>query len=297
MAKTTVQQGLVDFLYTNLNKQTGFLPEDKVVFDNGWMIHKRGNKFKYRTFANYFTEIVTDKIPTMMQPENQPQPIPNLDIAGWSISVVMALKAKNRDDEHFQKELFAVETFRKSLLGFSDVITINDGTIFPKDYNFGFNCSDISQDQSVSIINGQDRVLVSFTIFAISSLGGVVGNQVTYRMGLKGNSPQPLFVFDRKQDMVKTPTPSQKINATLTKSLYSAKKWIGTYSFFYDNSTFQQTILDEINDDVTVNTVYDWVIEYPHKPFTKEVIISKATDVPAIGNITIITMELEESDL
>jgi hypothetical protein len=268
-----------------------------VVFDNGWLIHKRGNKFKYRTFPNYFTAVITDKIPTMAQPVNQPQPIPELDIATWNISVVMALKAKNREDENFKNQLFAVELFRKKLLGFVDQIIVDDGTISPKTYNVGFSCSDISQDQSVSIVNGQDRVLVSLTVYAVSSLGGVVGNQVTYRMAVKGETPMPFFVFDRKQDMVKTPTPSQKINANLTKSLYSAKKWIGTYSFFYANNTLQQTILDEINDDVTVNKVYEWVVEYPHKPYVKDVIISKANDVPVIGNITIVTMELEESDL
>lgn len=213
-----------------------------ITFRGGSLLQVTNDKFSFTTYANYYTETVTDYVPVMFDYVSSPKNIPNKEVYDWTIDITFAMEGENETELANQRE--AINEFRQGLVNTPiDTLTIGQTV-----YNLVTSATDISLIRDVVVVNSKKRVLVSMQVFMQSGIDSVFGNKrvVEIKLNEQGASYTQIYPFEFNISMAKDVDAEMELSKNNVQSLPRNRSTLFNLKMFHEDTAIMRELIKDI---------------------------------------------------
>lgn len=244
-------------LLQKLNSNT-----EEITFRGGSLLQVTNDKFEFKTYTNYYTEVKTEFVPVMFDFISSPKNIPNKEVYDYTIDVTFALAGENETELEDQRE--AINAFRASLINTPlDTLVVGNVT-----RNLVTSATDLSMIRDVVIVNAQKRVLVSMQVFIQAGIDIVFGNNRVIELRVKKTGTPDAYSilqpFDFNIVMQKFVDGEMEFTENNVKNIARNRTMTFNMRMFHEDSALMRDIVKDINGVADLGIVYNLRFKLPN---------------------------------
>jgi hypothetical protein len=235
-----------------------------ITFRGGSLLQVTNDKFSFKTYLNYYTEVTTNYVPVMFDFISVPKNIPNKEVYDYTIDVTFALAGENEIELANQRQ--AINDFRASLINTpSDTVVMDSET-----RNIVTSATDISLIRDVVVVNSEKRVLVSMQIFVQTGIGIVFGNNriVDLKTNSQGASFITLSPFDFNVVMQRFTDAEMEFVKDNVESVTRSRNMTINMKLFHEDTALLRTIIADITGSGPIEQLYRLRYKIPNTQAT-----------------------------
>lgn len=233
---------------------------EEITFRGGSLLQVTNDKFEFKTYTNYYTEVTTEFIPVMFDFISSPKNIPNKEVYDYTIDITFALTGENETELQDQRE--AIDSFRASLINTPlDTLVTGETT-----RNLVTSATDLSMVRDVVIVNSKKRVLVSMQVFIQSGIDIVFGNDriVELKKDAEGTSFVTLFPFDFNIIMQKFTDAEMEFGKDSVESIARNRATTFNIRLFHEDTVLMRDIIKDLYGGITLDVTYKLRFKIPN---------------------------------
>ena len=236
----------------------------------------------YRVLKDTFTVgMITDFLGT-------PEAIKDLKLITYTLPMVMLVSTKKKYD--LIKE--ALERFVVSLIG---------QDFEEEGYVFGTNCSEMTNTEQVSDINGVEYVKYTCTIFITSTKEALLGNKIESYFGENELSIVRVYPTDRTTTRAFIPEETQRNDLKESTTIFKESTWQGDLSFIISKlSPVYAKLIIHIEEPTELNKTWFYRVNYGANfggAFDKVIGLQGLTLDGEIGTYALMTIVMKRSGI
>ena len=242
-------------LLQKLNSNT-----QEITFRGGSLLQVTNDKFEFKTYTNFYTEVTTEFIPVMFDFISSPKNIPNKEVYDYTIDVTFALTGENETELEEQRE--AINAFRASLIN----TPLNTIVIDSVTRNLVTSATDLSMVRDVVIVNAKKRVLVSMQVFIQAGIDIVFGNDRVVELRVQAETANTYVVlqpFDFNIVMQKFVDGEMEFTENNVKNIARNRTMTFNMRLFHEDNALMRDIIKDINGVADLGIVYNLRFKLP----------------------------------
>ena len=246
----------------------------------------------FRTVNEEFTiGMITDFLGTF-------EPLKNLKLITYTLPMVFLVSTKVKYDE-----------IKESLERFVDLLI---GSDFEENgYVFATNCTEMTNTEQVTDINGIEYVKMTTNVFITSTVKALLGNKIETYLGPvdeNGDFDETklirIYPTDRSTSRAFIPEETHKNEEKESTTIFKESTWTANLSFVIkkdeEGESFYQDLIIQLEDPTLLNKTWSYRIVYGDivaNPFDKVVSFQGITLDGEIGNFALASLILKKSGI